>query len=143
MNYSIDITVDLHQTHTRRSTHTCICTYTYTLQHTNQLIPVQTLTHTLTPTRKHRHRILQLLLYHYIYDSYIINYFIWPVQGYKVYQDQEGTRSLEQSDHPEMTNKNTVTIDADDNSYYKQRILTLNEEIKALNNEVAMVTQLH
>ena len=60
-----------------------------------------------------------------------------------MYQDPEGTRSLEQSDHPEMTNKNTVTIDADDNSYYKQRILTLNEEIKALNNEVAMVTQLH
>ena len=60
-----------------------------------------------------------------------------------MYQDPEGTHSLEQSDHPEMTNKNTVTIDADDNSYYKQRILTLNEEIKALNNEVAMVTQLH
>ena len=60
-----------------------------------------------------------------------------------MYQDPEGTRSLEQSDHPEITNKITVTVHADDNNYYKQRILTLNEEIKALNKEVAMVTQLH
>ena len=58
-----------------------------------------------------------------------------------MYKDPEGTHSLQQSDHPEMSNKNTVTVDADDNNYYKQRILSLNEEIKALNKEVAMLTQ--
>ena len=62
------------------------------------------------------------------------------VQGYKVYQDPEGTRSLEQTyNHTaEITNKNNVTNDADDN-YYKKRVLTLNEEIKALNDELAKV----
>ena len=59
-----------------------------------------------------------------------------------MYQDPEGMRSLEQDGYPaaEMTNKSTVTVDTGDNAYYKKRILSLNEEIKALNNEVAMVS---
>ena len=75
-------------------------------------------------------------LYTYIY---IFNVF---TQGYNVYQDPEGMRSLEQDGYPaaEMTNKSTVTVDTGDNAYYKKRILSLNEEIKALNNEVAMVS---
>ena len=57
-----------------------------------------------------------------------------------MYQDPEGTHSLEQGVCLETTNRSTVTYDTGDSAYYKKRILSLNEEIKALNNEVAMVS---
>ena len=58
-----------------------------------------------------------------------------------MYQDPEGTRSLEQTNNhttADVTNKNVVANDDDDN-YYKKRVLILNEEIKALNDELAKV----
>ena len=61
------------------------------------------------------------------------------IQGYKVYQDPEGMRSLEQNSSSEASNRNPVANDSDDN-YYKRRITSLNEEIKALNDEIMMVT---
>lgn len=61
------------------------------------------------------------------------------MQGYKVYQDPEGTRSLDQTNNytTEVNNRNAVTNDDDD--YYKKRLLILNEEIKTLNDEIAKV----
>ena len=56
-----------------------------------------------------------------------------------MYQDPKGTRSLDQTNyHSEVTNKNVV-INDDDDSYYKKKVLILNEEIKALNDELAKV----
>ena len=64
------------------------------------------------------------------------------MQGYKVYQDPEGIRSLDQTNNnhtTEVNNKIAVTNDDDDVNYYKKRLLILNEEIKALNDELAKV----
>ena len=66
------------------------------------------------------------------------------MQMYKVYQDPEGEHCLEQTEHPQTAMKRTATfantMEDDNNDYYKNRILSLNEEIKTLNNEVATVT---
>ena len=57
-----------------------------------------------------------------------------------MYQDPEGTHSLDHtSSHTaDVTNKNVVA-NCDDDNYYKKRVLILNEEIKALNDELAKV----
>ena len=67
-------------------------------------------------------------------------------QWYKVYQDPEGTRSLEKSDDIDAVNSPKVVVNGTDENYYKSRIISLNEEIidlnkknKALNDELAMV----
>ena len=65
------------------------------------------------------------------------------MQMYKVYQDPQGEHYLDQTEYPQTTMKRTATMATteDDNyDYYKQRILSLNEEIKTLNNEVATVS---
>jgi len=53
-----------------------------------------------------------------------------------VFRDPEGTHSLEQNGHPES--KKNITSGTDDD-YYKKRIENLNEEIKALNDELTLV----
>ena len=65
---------------------------------------------------------------------------------YKVYQDPEGTSSLEQIDAKYGITNDAIVNDTTDDSYYKSRIITLNKEIivlnkknKALNNELAKV----
>ena len=65
---------------------------------------------------------------------------------YKVYQDPEGTSSLEQIDANYSKTNDAIVNGTTDGSYYKSRIVTLNEEIialnkknKALNNELAKV----
>ena len=53
-----------------------------------------------------------------------------------MYQDPEGTHSLEQNGgHIEASNKSTATIDTD-GDYYKGKITSLNEEIINLNEEI-------
>ena len=64
------------------------------------------------------------------------------IQGYKVYQDPEGTQTLEKNSHSEIAKRNSVTNitnDTTDDIYYKRRIMSLNEEIKTLNDEITMV----
>ena len=75
-----------------------------------------------------------------------ITYTSPPTQWYKVYQDPEGTRSLEKTDHIDAANNQTAVTNGTDDSFYKSRIMSLNEEIinlnkmiKALNDELAMV----
>ena len=53
---------------------------------------------------------------------------------YKVYQDPEGTRCLEQKS---FSNKFSSTSENEEN--YKRRIEGLNEEIKVLNEKLQMV----
>ena len=69
-------------------------------------------------------------------------------QWYKVYQDPEGTRCLEKTDDIDAVNSPKVIINSTDENFYKSRIMSLNEEIinlnkqnKALNNELAMVSE--
>ena len=54
-----------------------------------------------------------------------------------MYQDPEGKRCLEQSDHTDTINNKTVDSSgrgtSTDDEYYKTRILELNKEIIALN----------
>ena len=52
-----------------------------------------------------------------------------------MYQDPEGTRSLEQTNYIDPTNNKTIDAvdDSSDDSYYKSRIISLNTEIAALN----------
>ena len=62
------------------------------------------------------------------------------MQGYKVYQDPEGTHTLDHSkNNTEATNNKTAVDNDGDNGYYKKRIISLNEEIKNLNDELAKV----
>ena len=71
-------------------------------------------------------------------------------QWYKVYQDPEGTRSLEKTDGIDAVTPQSpkVIINSTDENFYKSRIMSLNEEIinlnkknKALNDELAMVSE--
>ena len=54
-----------------------------------------------------------------------------------MYQDPEGKRCLQQSDHTDTINNKTVDSSGHgtctDDEYYKTRILELNKEIMALN----------
>ena len=66
-----------------------------------------------------------------------------------MYKDPEGTRSLEKTDNVDAVSSGQlqkVAVNSTDESYYKGRITSLNEEvidlnkkIKALNDELAMV----
>ena len=61
------------------------------------------------------------------------------MQGYKVYQDPKGTRTMDQSkSNIEATYNNAINND-DDNNYFKKKIISLNEEIKDLSDELATV----
>ena len=55
---------------------------------------------------------------------------------YKVYQDPEGEKCLEQNSTV-ITNK--AAISSETNEAYKKRIEGLNREIKALHNEIKKV----
>ena len=75
-----------------------------------------------------------------------ITYTSPPTQWYKVYQDPEGTHSLEKTDDIDAANTQKFISNGTDDSFYKSRIMSLNEEIidlnktiKALNDELAMV----
>ena len=70
-------------------------------------------------------------------------------QWYKVYQDPEGTRSLEKSDHTDAANNTNFGASSSDENYYKSRIQELNQEIivlnkknESLNDKLAMVSAL-
>lgn len=72
--------------------------------------------------------------------------FLSPTQWYKIYQDPEGARCLEQTGHADVINNKNVATDRANDNYYESRIMSLNEEIialnkknKALNDELAMV----
>ena len=72
--------------------------------------------------------------------------YISSTQWYKVYQDPEGTRSLEKSDDSDPVKNKKADVNSTDEVYYKSRIISLNEEIialnqknKALNDELTMV----
>ena len=56
-----------------------------------------------------------------------------------MYRDPEGIHCLEQRTNCNESVKNTADIDNTKDSYYKKRIESLNEEIKALNNKLNMV----
>ena len=71
------------------------------------------------------------------------------IQWYKVYQDPEGTRSLEKTNDIGVSAvNNQAIVNSTDENYYKCRIISLNKEIidlnkknKALNDELAMVSE--
>ena len=54
-----------------------------------------------------------------------------------MYQDPEGTRSLEQTNYINPTSNKTIDAvdDSSDDNYYKNRIISLNTEIAALNKK--------
>ena len=67
---------------------------------------------------------------------YVHSYILLPsTQWYEVYQDTEGTHSLEKTSHNEAVN-NVVIVNATDDNYYKSKIVSLNEEIIALNKTI-------
>ena len=73
-------------------------------------------------------------------------YVVSSIQWYKVYQDPEGTRSLEKTDDTDAANTQKFTTNGTNDVFYKSRIMSLNEEIinlnktiKVLNDELAMV----
>ena len=55
---------------------------------------------------------------------------------YKVYQDPEGTQSLEQRNGNQDTNK---SICSQNEETYRRKLEGLNEEIKVLNDKIEMV----
>ena len=58
------------------------------------------------------------------------------------YKDKESTFSFEQKNDPEASDKNTG-ISNDDKDYYQKMIMSLKEEIKTLNDELALVLFAH
>ena len=83
---------------------------------------------------------------HKFYQVHYISLHHLLTQWYKVYQDPEGTHSLEKIDHTDAANNQKVVTNGTNDNYYRSRITSLNEEIidlneknKALNDELAMV----
>ena len=75
----------------------------------------------------------------YVY-SFMLSW--WSTQWYEVYQDPEGTRTLERTtDHIDApNNKYNHAVNGTDNNFYKGRITTLNEEIIGLNKTIKSLT---
>ena len=67
--------------------------------------------------------------------NYICCILLPSTQWYEIYQDPEGTRSLEKTSRSEAVN-NVAIVNTTDNNYYKSRIVSLNEEIIALNKTI-------
>ena len=67
-------------------------------------------------------------------------YSILIPQMYNVYKDPEGKRVLEEpSSHHQTATILKTTISTENEEGYKKRIESLNEEMKVLNDELAMV----